>query len=63
MTDSKPQRELDFPYTFGWGNNSRRADLKGHACRVLTKGRMRSCLIEFENGERIITSQRALRGR
>lgn len=44
-----------------WGNNEKRATYKGRACRILARGTMRSVLIEFENGERTITSERAIR--
>ena len=63
LKEARQQREPHFPYIFGWGNNSRRADLKGHACRIVQTGKMGSCIIEFENGERVVTSRRALRGR
>ena len=48
-------------HTYAWGNNEKRASLKGRHCRVVANGRMRSVLVEFENGERVVTSQRALR--
>lgn len=48
-------------WLYAWGNNERRAELKGRTCTVLATGRLRSCLVEFENGERVVTSQRALR--
>jgi hypothetical protein len=48
-------------YTFTWGNNPKRATLKGRRCRVIARGRMRSCLVEFENGQREVVSMRALR--
>ncbi|MCI0562135.1 MAG: hypothetical protein MN733_26915, partial [Nitrososphaera sp.] len=51
--------KLEFQFLYTWGNNTRRATYKGRHCRILAFGRMRSVLIEFENGERTITSQRA----
>lgn len=48
-------------YTFAWGNNAKRATLKGRRCRILARGRMRSVLVEFESGQREIVSLRALR--
>ncbi len=49
------------PYLFVWGNNDVRRDYKGRFCRVVSRGGMSSVLVEFENGERILTSKRALR--
>ena len=38
-------------YKFCWGNNSERAKMKGRVCRVLARGKMNSCMIEFIDGE------------
>jgi hypothetical protein len=55
--DDEPQR-----YRFAWRNNERRAELYGRECRIVASGAMRTALIEFlDNGERVTTSQRALR--
>ena len=49
-------------YVYIWGNNQRRALLKGRRCAIIARGsRLRSVLVEFENGERVVTSERALR--
>jgi hypothetical protein len=49
-------------YVYAWGNNPRRAELKGRECVVEARGGMRSTLVRFvDNGERVITSARALR--
>lgn len=49
-------------YTYAWGNNERRAELKGRLCVIEARGRMRTVLIRFlDNGERVTTSARALR--
>lgn len=51
-----------FNKVFGWKNNPVRAKLFGKRCRIVHAGStMRSVLIEFEDGERVITSRRALR--
>ena len=50
-----------YPYIFGWGNNVKRATMKGRKCRVLYGGRMNSCVIEFEDGQRECVSRNALR--
>jgi hypothetical protein len=46
---------------YGWRNNERRAALYGRRCRLLATGAMGTVLVEFENGERVTTSRRALR--
>lgn len=51
----------DFPHVYAWGNNEKRAALKGRRCRILARGRMRSILVEFENGEKVVTSERAVK--
>jgi hypothetical protein len=49
-------------YIYAWGNNAKRATLKGRLCKVLFRGKMNSCLIEFlDNNQREITSRNALR--
>lgn len=49
-------------YRYAWGNNSRRAELKGRECVIEARGRMRTVLVRFlDNGERVTTSVRALR--
>lgn len=48
-------------HRYAWGNNPKRARLKERRCRVLAVGRMQTVLVEFENGERVTTSVRALR--
>ena len=49
-------------YVFSWGNNPRRAQLKGRFCEVLASGRMGTVLVRFfDTGECVTTSYRALR--
>jgi hypothetical protein len=49
-------------YVFAWGNNSRRAELKGAECVLLARGALGSVLVEFvDSHERVVTSRRALR--
>ncbi len=49
-------------YRYAWGNNSKRAAMKGRICILLASGKMASILIEFlDNGQREITSMRSLR--
>lgn len=48
--------------TFAWGNNERRAQLKGRACMVLASGALGSVLVQFlDTSEKVVTSWRALR--
>lgn len=49
-------------YYYAWGNNEKRALLKGRRCVLIARGSMNSVLIEFlDNGERVCTSGNALR--
>jgi hypothetical protein len=49
-------------YVFVWGNNEKRAELKGRRCRILAAGRLNSVLVEFvDGGGREVVSRRALR--
>ena len=49
-------------YEYAWGNNPRRAALKGRRCVVEARGRMGTVLVRFlDTGERVTTSHRALR--
>lgn len=54
--------DAPFDRVYRWRNNSTRLHFYGCRCRILAKGSsMRSALIEFENGERIVTSMRAVK--
>jgi hypothetical protein len=49
-------------YVYAWGNNERRATLKGRRCVVEARGAMGTVLVRFpDTGERVTTSSRALR--
>jgi len=48
-------------YFFYWKNNSKRAKLRGKKCDVLIRGAKGSILIVMEDGEKVVTSWRALR--
>jgi len=49
-------------YVYRWGNNERRAALKGRPCVIEARGAMGTVLIRFlDTGERVTTSSRALR--
>lgn len=54
-------------YYYAWGNNADavgrwRLQYKGRECRVIFRGKMNSCLIEFvDNKEKVCCSRNALR--
>jgi hypothetical protein len=49
-------------FTFVWGNNERRQELKGRQCQVVQRGRRNTVLVRFlDTGELVTTSFRALR--
>jgi len=47
----------EFPYVYRWNRMGR----KGQRCKVLVRGSMNSCLIEFPDGFQAVTSRNALR--
>jgi hypothetical protein len=46
-----------FPYRYAWN----RMDRKGQLCRVIVRGKMNSCWVQFEDGHEAVTSRNALR--
>lgn len=55
------QEELSM-YPYVWRVKTRLPERKGTRCRVLARGRMNSCLVEFESdGYRVVTSRNYLR--
>lgn len=51
-----------FDRIYHWKNNPKRVHLKGRFCRILAHGTTKhSILVEFEDGERVVTSARAVR--
>ena len=48
-------------YRYAWGNNSKRAILKGRHCRVIARLALNSAVVEFESGQRECISRNALR--
>jgi hypothetical protein len=51
--------EIEFPYIYRWDRQER----KGQPCRVLARGKMNSCLVEFEDGYTMVTSRNAIHTR
>lgn len=52
--------------SYVWAWRVRPLDAKGQSymgkpCRVLARGKMNSCLVEFEDGAKFITSRNGLR--
>ena len=52
---------MKYTHRFAWGNNPKRATLKGRLCRIIAAGKKNSVMIEFADGQREIVSRRALR--
>jgi len=52
---------IPMTHIYYWQNNAVRKALFGRKCRIVNSGKMCTVLIEFEDGERITTSRRALR--
>jgi len=48
-------------YIYVWGNNPKRASMKGRKCRVIKRYKRNSALVEFESGQREVVSRNALR--
>ena len=55
------EAEVRYPYYYAWGNNEKRAKLKGKRLRVLSRGTMNSRWVEFEDGQREVISGSAIR--
>jgi hypothetical protein len=52
----EPRRNPRPPYIYRWDRQGR----KGQPCWVLIRGTMNSCLVEFEDGYRMVTSRNAI---
>jgi hypothetical protein len=60
--DVQYKRLPDLTHIYCWGNNEKRAALKGRPCRIVAHAQtMRSVLVEFADGQREVVSFRALR--
>lgn len=46
---------------YAWGNNQKRARLKGRPCKIIAHGKMNSRLIEFDDGRREVVSGNSIR--
>lgn len=56
MCGEQGQVNTDTLYLYRWNRQSR----KGQFCRVLVRGKRNSCLVQFEDGYRMVTSRNAL---
>lgn len=53
---------MKYEYVFHWRNTEERKKLFGRRCRIVNMGKLlNSVLVEFEDGEKAVVSQRALR--
>ena len=48
-------------YPFRWFWRARLPERHGQRLRVIARGRLNSCMVEFQDGARFITSRNALR--
>ena len=48
-------------HIYVWGNNPKRATLKGRRCHILHTMVANSMLVEFENGQQEVVSRRSVR--
>jgi hypothetical protein len=44
-----------------WRIKTRLPERKGERCRVIARGKLNSCLVEFADGTRVVTSRWSLR--
>ncbi len=51
----------DIIYYYAWKNNPKRLTLYLRECKVIARGRMNSCLIEFETGQKECVSRNSIR--
>ena len=59
-TAAKPKTPGD-KYEFVWHWHKKHGDRHGQRCRILTRGKKNSILVEFEDGFRTVTSGYAIR--
>ena len=48
-------------YPYYWRVNTRLPERKGQPCRVLVRGKKNSCLVEFADGYKVVTSRNYMR--
>ena len=57
----RPSTPMPDPAPCVWHWRSRLPERKGQRCRVLVRGALNSVLVEFEDGQRVVTSRYAVR--
>jgi hypothetical protein len=57
---SRPDYSLELGFDRFWTWRTRMPERKGQRCRIIVASRMRSVLIEFEDGYRVVTSSRGV---
>ena len=62
MGQSIPKAQM-MEYPYYWRVKTRLPERKGQPCQVLIRARMNSCLVEFEDGYRVVTSRNYIRKR
>ena len=55
------ENQMTLTHIYTWGNNAKRAALKGRKCRIIKAGGKGSIEIEFENKQREIVSWMSVR--
>lgn len=56
--------KVKFDHVYRWKKNAKRNRLNGSPCRIVAHGSgMHSVLVEFEDGERVVTTVRAVHRR
>ena len=53
--------KYQYPYVYAWGNNEKRSRLIGQKCRIISKGKLNSIFVEFEDRQKEIISGNAIR--
>lgn len=48
-------------FIYYWRVKTRLPERQGAKCKVLARGKMNSCLVEFEDGYKVITSRNYIR--
>ena len=57
----RPKYITYMTHYYAWKNNPKRKNLYRKKCKVISRGRMNSVLVEFETGQREIVSRNAIR--
>ncbi len=62
LEERQPERRQKMIYYYAWKNNEKRATMYRRLCKVVVRGALNSCLVQFlDNEEREVVSRNALR--